>query len=65
MHHLSVTTTCADQESFVTGGPTLTTFFQFDGGGIIQKPQLAGHLQSASETPFKWRFAGVPIMAQN
>ena len=27
MHHLSVTITCADPESFVRGGPTLTTFF--------------------------------------
>ena len=27
MHHLSVTTTCADPESIVRGGPTLTKFF--------------------------------------
>ena len=67
MYHLSETTTCADPESIVLEGPTLTTFFffWFNGGGIIQIPLLAGPLRSASETPFKWRDAGVPIMAQN
>ena len=33
--------------------------------GRIQKPLLAGHQRSASETPFKWRFAGGPMMAQH
>ena len=32
---------------------------------MIQIPLLAGHLRSTSETPFKCRFPGVPIMAQN
>ena len=27
-------------------------------------PLLAGHQRPASETPFDWRFAGVPMMAQ-
>ena len=40
-------------------------FFLVDGGGIIQIPLLAGRLRSASEMPFKWRFAGVSNMAQN
>ena len=26
---------------------------------------LAGYHWPASETPFKWRFAGVPMMAQH
>ena len=30
---------------------------------MIQIPLLAGHQRPASETPFKWRFAGVPMMA--
>ena len=30
---------------------------------MIQLPLLAGHQRAASETPFKWRFAGGPMMA--
>ena len=30
---------------------------------MIKIPLSASHHWSASETPFKWRFAGVPIMA--
>ena len=63
--HLSVTTTCVASESFARGGPTLTTLLLVDGGGIIQIPLLAGHLRPAIETPFKWRFAGVPMRAQH
>ena len=33
-------------------------------GRRIQIPLKAGHYRPASDTPFKWRFAGVPIMAQ-
>ena len=36
-------------------------FFLSEGVQLSQ----AGHLWSASETPFKWRFAGVPMMAQH
>ena len=53
---------CGDPESFVRGGSTF--FFSLMGGGMIQIPLLMGHLRYASVTPFKWRFAGVPIMAQ-
>ena len=28
-------------------------------------PLLAGHQRPANETPFKWRFAGGPMMAQH
>ena len=52
---------CADPESFVRGVPTLTTFLFWE--GRIQIPLLAGHQRPASETPFKWRFAGGPTMA--
>ena len=31
----------------------------------IQMPRNASHHRAASETPFKWRFAGVPIMVQH
>ena len=34
------------------------------GENIIQIPLLAGHLRSASKTPFKWHFAAVSIMAK-
>ena len=33
-------------------------------GGRINIPQIAGHHRPASETPFEWRFTGVPMMAQ-
>ena len=56
---------CADSESFFRCGPTLTTFFfQLMRGVRIQVPIYAGHHRTDSETPFKWRFAGVPLMAQ-
>ena len=32
---------------------------------VIQIPLKAGHHWPASETPFKWRFAGVPMMPQH
>ena len=54
--------TCADPES-------LTTFFcfcfflcVFSVDEWIQIPLISGHHRPASETPFKWRFAGVPLM---
>ena len=34
-------------------------------GGMIQIPFLAGHQRPTSKTPFKWRFAGRPMMAQH
>ena len=37
----------------------------FLGGERIQIPPIAGHHRPASETPFKWCFAGMPIMAQH
>ena len=33
-------------------------------GEKIEIPLKVGHHRPASETPLKWRFAGVPIMAQ-
>ena len=57
------TTTCADLESVVRGGPTLPMFS--GEGERIQIPLKAGQYRPASETPFKWRFAGGPIMAQH
>ena len=45
---------CTDLEIFVRGGPTLTKFFSFIFSVRQHRP--------ASETPFKWRFAGVPMM---
>ena len=57
------------QKFFVRGGPTLRKIFLLvdeGGGGEDPKIQLeAGHHWPASEMPFKWRFAGVPMIAQH
>ena len=59
----------ADPESFPRGGPTLITLFivLVDKGG--RKDQntttITGHHRPSSETPFKWRSAGMPMMAQH
>ena len=52
------------QKVLAKGGPTLTLLYFLDDEGF-QIPLKAGHHRSASETPFKWRFAGVPMMAQH
>ena len=60
--------TCADPESFVKGGPTLTTFIR---GDRIQTNTTKSGTSSARQqnaikmTPSKWRFTGVPMMAQH
>ena len=41
----------------------LTTYFLID--KMIQLPVLAGNYRLTSKTPFKWRFAGVPMMVQH
>ena len=56
---------CADPESFVRGGITLATFCLVDEGREDPKNTKYGHHLPASETPFKWRFAGRPMMAQH
>ena len=40
-------------------------FFSLMRGGGIQIPLLAGHQRPAREPPFKWRFAGGPMIAQH
>ena len=40
-------------------------FFSLMRGGRIKIPCLVGHHLPVSETPFKWRFAGRPIMAKH
>ena len=47
----------SDPESLVRGGPTLTSVFRRKRRSK-QIPLKAGHHRPASETPFKWRFAG-------
>ena len=44
---------------------TFLFFFSLMRGVTIQIPLLAGHQRSTSVTPFKWRFAGGPMMAQH
>ena len=62
---------CTDPESFVSEGPIFTfflcVFFSVDEGREdhhYSRPS-AGHNRPASETQFKCRFAGVPMMVQN
>ena len=58
--------TCADPESFFQRGPNFDRVFQsILVDEWIQIPQKSGHHRPANETPFKWRFAGVPMMAQH
>ena len=42
---------CADQESFGRGDPTLTGFFPVF-RQILIPPEIASHYRPASETPF-------------
>ena len=47
---------CADPESFVRGGPTLTTFFfSLMRGGRVQIPLIAGNQRNAILMAFRWR----------
>ena len=55
---------CADPESFSRVGQTLRMFF-FLVNELIQIPLKSGHHRPVSERPFKWRFAGGPMMAQH
>ena len=55
---------CADPESFVRGAPTLTAFFLMR-RKRIKIPLKSGNHRPASEMPFKWRLAGVPMMTQH
>ena len=49
------------------GGSNVDSGFFVDeeGRGTNQISLQAGHLRPASETPFDWRFAGVPMMAKH
>ena len=40
-------------------------FFSLMRGGRVNLSLWAGHHWPASESPFKWRFVGVPMMAQH
>ena len=52
------------QKVLPEGGSTLTRFFFSDNEGErIQIPLKVGH--HPSKTPFKWHFAGGPMMAQH
>ena len=61
---------CADPESFIRGGPTLTTFFfififLFDEGRENPGTTISGPSSAHQPNAIKWRFAGVPMMAQH
>ena len=55
-----LTRACEDPESFVRGGPPLTSFFM---GARLQKPPIADNYRPTSESPLKLHFAGRPIIA--
>ena len=48
---------------FCQGVPTFS--FLDEGRERIQIPQERGHHRPVSETAFKWRFSGGPMMAQH
>ena len=62
------TESCTDSESFVRGGPILISFYLFN--FLVDKgredPNITKSWPSPapSETPFKWCFAGGPMVAQ-
>ena len=58
---LHAQSTCADPESFVRGGPTLTTFLEGGGGGGRGKDP---NTTLGGPASFKWRFAGVLMLGQ-
>ena len=49
----------------VSKSPTVTTLFQLMRVESYHIPIKAGHHRPASETSFKWRFAGGPMMAKH
>ena len=58
--HIRYVPTCVDPESLARGSPTQTFLMREES---IQIALIADHHRPATETPFKWRFAGGPIMA--
>ena len=52
---------------FCQRGSKIDNFFVFlvDEGKKIRIPLQAGHQWPTRETPLKWRFAGVTMMAQH
>ena len=59
---------CADPESFVRGSPTLTTFFFFLFFFVFFKDPsttISGPSSARQRNAIKWRFTGVPMMAQH
>ena len=52
---------CADPESFVRVGPTLTTFFLFDKGRKDQNTTISGP-PTAHQTAFRWRADDGPTL---
>ena len=70
MHTCFRMTTCADPESFVRGGATVTVVFLIDGGGGLVGSKY--HYKGVTiGTPAKrllkhqWRFAGLPMNADS
>ena len=43
---------------------SISEYFSFDEGREDQIPRKAGDHRPANETPFKWRFVGGPMIAQ-
>ena len=57
---------CADRESFVRGVQFRPPFlFLVYEGRDADPDSNTSHYRPASETPFKWHFAGVPMMASH
>ena len=57
--------TCADPESFVRRGPTLTTFFFLVDKGMEDSTTISGLSSARQRNAIKWRFAGVQMIAKH
>ena len=51
-------------QKVLSEGIFVNVLFVVDAGVSIPIPLLSGHHRPASKTPLKWRFAGVPMIAQ-
>ena len=57
---------CADPESFFSEGSySGNIFFLVDEGREDQNTTISGPASVCQRNALKWRFAGVPMMAQN
>ena len=57
--------TCGSRKFFQRGSNSDNVIFLVDEGRKDPNAAISGPSSVARETPFKWRLAGVPMMAQH